>query len=602
MKINRFKKRLKPFGMFALAFVLLGGIFARAEPDQGAEGGSVQMTATAASLKPAAVFAADSAISLEWVGVDEPGLTGYNLYQREYRWPSWEGSVQYSEHKVNESPILEPRYTVIGLMPNTYYGFSVAAVINGVEGARSDITEACTKSGSVTGRLLPSGEGRTLHMEFADMALNMEFAGLVMSDPNRYFWCLSPIWEDEDDPDNTRVHIFMSSWPTRPDVDTGFYGPMGDWKVKCEIVHIIGDTPEGPFDFCDKKGGTCGGFAVTNDDVEQFGQFAPHNVKVKKIDGVYCLLYITQGGPRNAQGVGHNQKHQTTNLATSKSLCGPWEFQGDNKDGVVVRASTDPNHWTYDSILGTDNPDIIKIDGQYVIYYKAGVSFGAMRYGYAISDSLYGGYVMSDSGITDNIDYFEDTTAFEWNGKIYLLTTDNNGGNTGIRGAGILWESQDRGRSFKRADAQIGYGVLQDYLAIPPGSTRPYIGYPKFERPAVLFAKDGSRPAYFYAASGRNIDGHISAANYVLRINDAPPQIPAKGFVTFDAGGGTGNMPAAEVIFGTTMKLPPNAFTRSGFVFDGWAASGGASGIVQNEGRLKYILGDVVLAAQWRAE
>jgi hypothetical protein len=157
-----------------------------------------------------------------------------------------------------------------------------------------------------------------------------------------------------------------------------------------------------------------------------------------------------------------------------------------------------------------------------------------------VSDELTKGYVKSDEGITDNFTYIEDTTAFEMNGKIYLLTTDNFGGNTGITGAGILWESQDRGRTFKMADAKIGYGVMEDYLAIPPYATNPYIGYPKFERPAVLMTKGENKSvAYLYAASGKNIHGHPSAINYVLRVNNTPRTTQEESFVKSDLSGMT---------------------------------------------------------------
>jgi len=338
---------------------------------------------------------------------------------------------------------------------------------------------------------LPSGENVNLKMPFSEMALQMKYLGTVMSDPDYFYWCVSPI-EGSDG----KTHLFVSRWKR---TDNG----MNDWKLTCELAHCVGDNPEGPFIFSD--------VAISNADMVN-GQFAPHNVRIRNIDGKYCLIYITQGGPL--------QKAQKVCLATSDSLYGPWEQQGENKDGIVVKPDTTGNGWTVNSLLGTDNPDIIKIGDEYIIYFKAGLDFGSTRYGYAVSRTLEAGYVKSTHPITDNDSYIEDAAVFEMNGKIYLLTTDNFGGNSGIRGAGILWESDD-GRLFKAANAKIGFGLMTDYMTVPPDATSPYIGERKFERPAVLL-RDG-KPAFFYAASGTNVDGNNTTQNFVMKINLPEP-------------------------------------------------------------------------------
>lgn len=336
-------------------------------------------------------------------------------------------------------------------------------------------------------RLLPSAAQYTPKLPYSDLALNLEYIGPALSDPDYFYWCISPIDDKEG-----KTHLFVSRWKAKHDFGDG----MNGWKNICEIAHCIGDSPEGPFRVVD--------IPLNNANMPA-GQFAPHNIRVKEIDGKYCLIYITQGGPL--------QKDQKICLATSDSLYGPWLLQGENKDGVVVKATDDD--WTANSLLGTDNPDIIKIKDKYFIYFKAGIDFPSTHYGYAVSERLESGYVKCDQPITDNISYIEDVNAFEMDGKIYLLTTDNFGDNSGIRGAGLLWESAD-GISFKLADAKIGFGLLSDYTQIPPYATKPYIGEPKFERPAVLL-RDG-KPAYFYAASGLNVEGNDATQNFVLRV------------------------------------------------------------------------------------
>lgn len=326
-----------------------------------------------------------------------------------------------------------------------------------------------------------------IKLPISRLASGLEYIGPAMSDPEYFYWCISPI-----DGEDGKTHLFVSRWKAKHEYGEG----MDGWKKICEIAHCVGDSAEGPFRVTD--------IPLSNTNMPP-GQFAPHNVRVKKIDGTYCLIYITQGGPE--------QKEQKVCLATSDSLYGPWQLQGENHDGVVIRADLDG--WTADSWLGVDNPDIIKIQDQYFIYFKAGVDMDSTRYGYAVSDRLTCGYMKSSAPITDNISYIEDVNAFEWNGKICLLTTDNFGGNSGIRGAGLLWESQD-GRSFSLADAQIGFGLLGDYMEIPIYATKPYIGEPKFERPAILMRN--GHPAYFYAASGINVEGNNATENFVLKV------------------------------------------------------------------------------------
>ena len=67
----------------------------------------------------------------------------------------------------------------------------------------------------------------------------------------------------------------------------------------------------------------------------------------------------------------------------------------------------------------------------------------------------------------DNIHYIEDATAFQQSGKTYLLTTDKFGKNTGIFGAGILWEMKNGIPEYfygcTRADVN-GSGKSQCYV------------------------------------------------------------------------------------------------------------------------------------------
>ena len=58
---------------------------------------------------------------------------------------------------------------------------------------------------------------------------------------------------------------------------------------------------------------------------------------------------------------------------------------------------------------------------------------------------------------------------------------------------------------------------MSDYMVIPSYATKTYIGEPKFERPAILIRN--GKPAYFYAASGLNIEGNNATENFVLKVH-----------------------------------------------------------------------------------
>ena len=94
-----------------------------------------------------------------------------------------------------------------------------------------------------------------------------------------------------------------------------------------------------------------------------------------------------------------------------------------------------------------------------------------------------------------------------------MLTTDNLGGNTGVYGDLILWESTD-GLQFKLADAKIAMGNIFDYWKGNEQDRkrlfdnqklfiRDYSG--KLERPAD-FCING-KLSYYYSGADVNISG-----------------------------------------------------------------------------------------------
>jgi len=337
---------------------------------------------------------------------------------------------------------------------------------------------------------LNSAYGKELKLPYSLLALSLTYEGITVDDPEHWYWCVSPILDQEG-----KTHLFCSRWPAEDRMD--------GWFNKSEIVHFIGDTPTGPFEYLET--------VLCNENLpDKTWQLSPHNPQIYQFGEDYALIYIVQDTRMPPKKLS-----MKTGLMYSKSINGPWKFAGN--DGIVVQQVTDDeSHWTYFSHLGTDNPAMTKIEDTYYIFFKSGQQANdTMHYGYATSKKLEGPYRMCDKPKMDNIHYIEDATCFQVNGNVYLLTTDNFGVNSGIFGAGILWKMKDG--EFKLSDAQIGFGVLSDYAKIPECTTfydNKTSG--KFERPGVLMINE--KPAYFYGCTRTNILGTGKNGCYVLKI------------------------------------------------------------------------------------
>jgi alpha-L-fucosidase 2 len=340
-------------------------------------------------------------------------------------------------------------------------------------------------------------------LPYAPFARTAQFVGAAISEKDWYNWCVSPIQGKDG-----KIHIFSSRWPASEGMD-GWYGD------NAEIAHFVGDRPEGPFTYVSKVVTT----AMFPDRKTMAG---PHNPRVSEVDGKYILMYICQNpSARGKQRVG---------MMIADRLEGPWRFAGKH-GGIMVDPSANPKHWTYNAAIGADNPTFLKIGKKYYIYYKCGTpNHMDAKYGYAVSNKLEGPYTLCDSPITDNVSYIEDAHAYHYKDNYYLLTTDNLGGNTGIYGALILWQSKT-GLDFKLTDAQIAMGTIFDYWGTPKDKSELERKYPKrfirdpsgkLERPAILLI-DG-KPAYLYAVADVNIHGGEVSESYVFKIDPDTPQ------------------------------------------------------------------------------
>jgi predicted GH43/DUF377 family glycosyl hydrolase len=344
---------------------------------------------------------------------------------------------------------------------------------------------------------LVSAKGKPTKLPYAQMALSAKLLGAAVSDTAYFSWCVSPLKY------KGQYHLFSSRWPAKT--------KMAGWtSTSAEIIHLISDKPQGPFK-------NVGVILNTKNFPDSLKFAGPHNPRLEQVDGKFVMLYITQN-PSEGILVG-----MRVGMMIADKIEGPWRFAG-GKDGVMVEASKDSTHWTYKSALGTDNPAFMKIGQKYYIYFKAGMPKQlSARYGYAVSDKLEGPYVKCNTPITDNTSYIEDAQVFKCDGKYYMLTTDNLGGNTGIFGAIILWESAT-GLDFKLKDAKIALGTLYDYWGNEKQwkellDEKPFIHNRsgKMERPAILLEK--GKPAYFYAAGDININGGKMSEAYVFKID-----------------------------------------------------------------------------------
>jgi len=220
-----------------------------------------------------------------------------------------------------------------------------------------------------------------------------------------------------------KTHLFCARWP-EANVDPA-------WRKSSEIVHYVVDRPEGPYTF---RAVVLKGSGRTG----EWDAFAPSNPEIKKFGDTYALVYIANSDFHQPP----HPKNQQIGMVTSKSLDGPWKKVADG--GPLLGPSPDPNHWTHGSQVV--NPTLLKVGDKYHLYFKARYQDGT-AYGLAIADRFDGPYRMEPTPLTYDGIFVEDGSAFEWNGKICLLTTDNHGKVTGLRGGGALWVS-DNGKKF----------------------------------------------------------------------------------------------------------------------------------------------------------
>ena len=327
-------------------------------------------------------------------------------------------------------------------------------------------------------------QNKTSQKKFAD---HWEFKGIAVQEAGYHIWGTSPIMDDEG-----KVHLFVARWPKQYAVDPG-------WRSHSEIAHYIGDTPEGPFKFSD--------VSLQGSGVDTWDKYGMHNPTIHKVGDQFVLLYI-------ANSDYHQPPHpanQNIGMAVSKSLGGPWRKVG--VDGKILTPPKNPAFWNHNASNGVVNPTLLQYNGGFFLYFKS----EAAKMGLAIAENIEGPYVQLPLPVTANNRRIEDGYAFAFNGKICLLTTDNDG--IVKKGGGLLWKSDD-GIHFNSYEA--GYHLINEYIPDTLSLNPKWYYGPrdrmKFERPQVLM-KNG-KPGWLYVAAGCNIYGGESTVSYVLKYRE----------------------------------------------------------------------------------
>lgn len=328
-----------------------------------------------------------------------------------------------------------------------------------------------------------SGKTNLADSSFAD---HWKFIGISIQEPGYNIWGASPVMDE-----NGRVHLFATRFKIG-----------ADWRTM-EIAHYVADSPEGPFRFSD--------VAIKGTGKGTWDKYGSTNPTIHKIGNEYVLIYIGSGDryyhdpPRSS--------NQSIGMAISKSLNGPWEKV--NGNGRILTPPDAPGYWNYQSGCGVNNPAFLPYKGGFYLYFKTMNTHNKITYGLAVSEQLTGPYVQIPFPPINNKLIIEDGYAFIYNGKVSLLTTDNEG--IFEYGGGILWQSSDGGITFDHSEP--GFTLLGKY--VDTTKARPHWGWHsrkpemKFERPQVLM--QNGNPAYLYVASSCNISGGNGTVNYVLK-------------------------------------------------------------------------------------
>ena len=300
------------------------------------------------------------------------------------------------------------------------------------------------------------------------------------------------------------------------------------------------------------------------------------------------------------------------------------ETQGSDYGAVWVM----DNNWDSEALVDIDNTNntqsghMVILNGK--LAFKARSSAGQGEY-----------FVLDVSGITPTT---VDGTPALMNGTNPVITRLTQVGGSvmdvqqavAIGGRYIVVKNQNLSQSLYSYDSQTGNWIRLAESSVNNAPIRPYrvggvdmalVSYGQQVRtynPAngdfgvqvsdISSIAANGQVVYDFSLADTNGDGNSDIAAFGISTFNQPQRwfhAPVSGFmaaaaykvVTFDANNGAGTM--APQLAATATNLTANAFTNTGFVFDGWNTDPNGTGIDYADGASFPFTADDVLYAQW---
>jgi uncharacterized repeat protein (TIGR02543 family) len=220
---------------------------------------------------------------------------------------------------------------------------------------------------------------------------------------------------------------------------------------------------------------------------------------------------------------------------------------------------------------GTMDPVTLVVGDSAALPTAAFTRTGHVFQGWATSDVGEATYA-DGATVKDLADFGESITLYAaWKASVYTVALDAAGGEGGTTAV------------------TASYGGAMPAITVPVLAGYSFGGY---------FTEVGGAGTQYYAANGagaRSWDGTADATLHAW-------WIPTRYTVSFNGNGGDGWMGGQAIDYGILQALSKNAFTRSGYVFIGWALSADGAVAFGDEEWVQNLSvdgGTVTLYAKW---
>lgn len=288
-----------------------------------------------------------------------------------------------------------------------------------------------------------------------------------------------------------KYHMFVSRWPKE-------YRFHPSWALKSEVVHVVSDTPEGPYKFSD--------VALPARGAEYWDGRCTHNPRILYYQGKYYLVYMGSTHPFeeptpeeltfNSPWMIVARSNKRIGLAVADSPYGPWK----RFDKPIL--DTKPGTF-YSYFTSNPSPCILE-DGSVMMVFKGrhyvGNKWSGMSLGVAYAPSIEGPYTVLNDGkpILSSEKNGEAEDPFFWKDEegYHIVFKDQLGKYTGEKESGVLAHSKD-GVNWVIDKCPQAYSLMLNW---DDGVTS-RVG--QLERPFILF--ENGEPAYMFFATSDGI-------------------------------------------------------------------------------------------------